>query len=262
VSGWFKLATHVMSKIAIFLTATGLAGAIGVAGFLIWRKLYREFPFFLSYICSSIIIPVVRVSVSGNYRLFAEVYWFTEIIYALLALLALHEAFRHVFIAFFEKWWFWLFFPCIVAAISSITALYRIGSQSVQANKVISLILSFVISVNLVQVLLFALFFALVAFHSIRWRNYPFGIVVGFAAIAVGTLGGSWAVSEFGTRFNILWRYAPSVAYIFATFLWLVTFIRPPDPEPKWTLEITPQQLLEEVRQYTKFFERFLGKRK
>ncbi len=262
MSGWFKLATHVMRKIDILLTASGLVGAIGLAGLLIWRRLYREFPFFFTYVCLSIVIPVIRVSVSGHYRLFVEVFWATEVIYELLALLALHEIFRRVFIAFFDWWWFWLFFPCSVLAISAIATVYHTAHLPGQANRVMSLIVSLGIAVNLVQGTLFLLFFALVAFHRIRWRIYPFGIMVGFAAIAAGVLGGSWAISEFGTRFTMLWSYAPSVAYIFALSLWLLTFSRAPEPEPQWMLEITPQQMLEEIRQYTRFFEYFLRRRK
>src|ERR1700680_2820354 len=131
-----------MLKIDIFLTVSGLAGAVSLASILTWRKLYREFPFFFTYVCLSIIIPVIRVSVSGHYRLFVEVYWATEVIYALLALLALHEVFRRVLIAFFSKWWFWLLFPCSVIAILAIATIYHAAHLQAQANRVMSLIVS------------------------------------------------------------------------------------------------------------------------
>jgi hypothetical protein len=251
-----------MEKAAIFLNVTGAVLAAALASTLVWRKLYREFPFFLVYVISSILIAVIRVSVSGNYRTFFKVVWTTEALYALLALLALHEVFRWVFLAFFERWWFWLFFPGVVAAIFILTVVYRLGSPPVQANRVISLILSLGTAVNLVQAALFLLFFALVAFHSIRWRNYPVGIVLGFAAISIGAFGGNWARSEFGTKFNHLFGYAPSVAYILAVTLWLETFLRPPEPKPKWTHAITPEQLLEQIRQYTRIFGRYRERQK
>jgi hypothetical protein len=251
-----------MGRIDILLADMAVAGALALACILIWRRLYREFPFFLSYVISSILIALIRVAVSGNYQTFFKVYWATETIYALLALLALHEVFRLVFMAFFENWWFWLFFPCVVAAIFILAVVSRLGSPPVQANRVISLILSLGTAVNLVQALLFLLFFSLVWFFGIRWRNYPFGIVLGFAAIAIGVLGGNWARSEFGTKFNSLFGYAHSVAYIVAVILWLETFIRSPQPEPKWTYEITPEQLLEQIRQYTKIFERYFKRRR
>ncbi|HEV3316976.1 MAG TPA: hypothetical protein VG488_08415 [Candidatus Angelobacter sp.] len=251
-----------MSKIDIFLNLTGTLLAIALASILIWRKLYKEFPFFFAYISSSILIAIARISADGNYLTFFKVVWATEAMYVLLALLALHEVFRWVFLAFFKKSWFWLFFPSTFAAISTLAAVYHFRALPAQANQVINLILSFGMAVNWVQAGLFVLFFALVWFHGIRWRDYPFGIVVGFAVIAIGSLGARWARSEFGTKFNFLASYAPAVAYIFAVVLWLITFIRPPELEPEWRLNMTPEQMLHEVQQYTKIIERFLRRQK
>ena len=119
-----------------------------------------------------------------TYLVWFKVVWSTEAIYVLLALLALHEVFRKVFAAFYEKRWFWLFFPVVVIAISVLAVIYRLGSPPVQANQVMSFIISLGMAVNLVQALLFVLFFVLVWFNGIGWREYPFGIVMGFAAIA------------------------------------------------------------------------------
>jgi hypothetical protein len=167
VSGWFKLATHGhMGKTDIFLNLTGTVLGLALACTLVWRKLYKDFPFFFAYIISSILIAIVRLSVSDNYLTFFHVYWATEAIYALLALLALHEVFRWVFLAFFEKWWFWLFFPSAFVAISTLAALYHFRTLPAQANQVIKLILSLGMAVNWVQAGLFVLFFALVWFHA------------------------------------------------------------------------------------------------
>jgi hypothetical protein len=235
---------------------------IGVclAAILLWRNIHREFPFFFIYISSSIVIGLLRVCVRDNYRLFFKVVWMTEAIYIALALLALHEVFRKVFAAFYEKRWFWLFFPVVVIAISVLAVIYRLGSPPAQANRVMSFIISMGMAVNLVQALLFALFILLVWWNGIRWREYPFGIVLGFAAIASVTFAANWARSEFGTRLNVVSSYAPAVAYILAVIVWLDTFLRPPEPEPKWTLKITPEQLLEQIRQSGKILGRLRGK--
>lgn len=250
-----------MHKSDILLSLVGLIPAAWLAIILIKRKINLEFPFFFLYVSASLGFIILRLSVSNNYQLFFKVAWATEAIYVVLALLAMHEVFRKVFKPFFERWWFWLFFPGVVAAISVVAVVYRLGSPPVEANYVISLILSLGTAVSLVQVALFGLFFLLVWFHGIHWRDYPFGIVVGFAVLAVGALWGNWARSVFGTKFNRFFGYAPSVAYIFAVIVWLTTFLRP-QPEPKWSLEITPEQLQEQIRQYTKIMARLLGRGK
>jgi hypothetical protein len=250
-----------MRKADLLLSLIGLIAALWLATVLVRRKTYREFPLFFLYVSFSIAFITLRLAVSGDYRLFFFVFWVTEAIYVALALLVLHEVFRTVFAAFYEKRWFWLFFPFVVVAIFTIAIAYRLGSPPVQASRLISLILTLGTTVSLVQVAIFGLFFLLVWFHGIRWRDYPFGIVVGFAIIAVGSLWGNWARSVFGTRFNKFFGYAPAVAYILAVIVWLDTFLRPPS-EPKWNLRITPEQLLEEIRQSTKILQRLLGKRK
>jgi hypothetical protein len=249
-----------MPKVDILLGLAALVMATWLAIILVRRKANREFLFFFLYVCSSVVLPILTFSVSNNYRMFFLVSWGTEAIYVFLALLALHEVFRKVFAAFYERRWFWLFFPVVVIAISTLAVLYRLGSPPAQANRVMSFIISMGMAVNLVQAFLFVLFFLLVWFNGIGRREYPFGIVMGFAAIAIVIFTAEWARSEFGTKLNVVWSYAHSVAYILAVILWLETFLRPPEPEPQWRLKITPEQLLEEMRQYSKILERLRGR--
>jgi hypothetical protein len=250
-----------MRKADILLGLIGPIMTAWLGTLLVRRKANHAFPFFFMYVCSSVVLPILTFSVSNNYRLFFLVSWGTEAVYVVLALLALHEVFRTVFVAFYEKRWFWLFFPLVVAAIFAIAIAYGLLNPPVQASRLISLILMLGTAVSLVQVAIFGLFFLLVWLNGIRWRDYPFGIVVGFAIIALGSLWGNWSRSVFGTRFNRFFGYAPAVAYILAVIVWLDTFLRPPS-EPKWSLRITPEQLLEEMRQSTKILRRLLGKRK
>lgn len=249
-----------MRKSDILLSLVGPFVGAFLAAILVRRKVNREFPFFFLYVISSIGFPILRLCVRGDYKFFFWLYWGTEAIYVFLALLALHEIFRKVFAAFYEKRWFWLFFPVVVVAISILAVIYRLGSPPAQANEVISLIISLGMAVNLVQALLFVLFFVLVWFNGIGSREYPFGIVMGFAAIAIVIFSVQWARSEFGTRLNVVSSYAPAMAYILAVIVWLKTFLRPPEPEPQWRLKITPEQLLEELRQYSKIMGKLRGR--
>ena len=249
-----------MRKADILLALVALILALWLAITMVRRKTHFDFPFFFFYVECSIVFAILRLSVSSHYPLFFIISWTTEAIYVALALVALYEVFRTVFAAFYEKRWFWLFFPVVVIAISVLAVIYRLGSPPAQANRVMSFIISMGMAVNLVQAFLFVLFFVLVWLNGIGWREYPFGIVMGFAAIAIVTFVANWARSEFGTRLNVMSRYAPAVAYILAVILWLKTFLRPPEPEPQWRLKITPEQLLDEIRQYSKILGKLRGR--
>src|SRR5579859_2148883 len=89
----------------IVLTLIGPVLTTWVAALVVRRKLHREFPFFFAYLILSIVVPLVRLSVSGNYVTFFIVFWATEALYALVALLALYEVFHQVFLPFYTLWW-------------------------------------------------------------------------------------------------------------------------------------------------------------
>jgi hypothetical protein len=244
-----------MSKTDLIIGVAGLLLECGLAALLLWRRAYREFPFFLGYLLCSILINTVRISlVGGDYLMFFKVYWAGEALYVIAALLALHEAFRWVFLEFYELRWFWLLFPGVVVLISTFAVVHALRNPPAQAPQIIGVILSFGSAVSYLKAGLFGLFFLLVLLFGLRWRSYPFGIVLGFAASAFGSWFAYGVRSEFGTKFNFLSKYAVPVAYLCGVALWLATFARPPDPEPThgWLAVKTPQELLEEVRQYVK----------
>ncbi len=248
-----------MRNLDLTISLTSMALAAALIAVLGWRRTYRQYPLFFVYVVSSLLIAILRFSVRGDYRLFFKVYWSTEAIYALVALLALYEVFRRVFQSFFPMYrWFWVLFPAVVAIVGAIATLHALQHPPVQAIPIIGVILSVGIGVNVIQSGIFVLFFATVSFFKVRRKNYPLRIVDGFALIALSGLVFELR-SIFGTGLNTLVKYAPPVAYLVAILLWLYTFIQPPEPDPKWELEISPQQLLDDIRRYTIVLRKFRG---
>lgn len=229
---------------------------------LLRRRLYNEFPFFLVYVLSCTVIMIGRLSVMSDYVIYFKVYWATEPIYAVLILVALHEAFYEVFFAFYKFWWFWFVFPGAVASIAGLAIIDALRHPPAQAPLAIGVILSLAKSVNYVEAGLFGVFFLLVWLLGLRWHNYAFGIVMGFAAYALGAGYSFAARSAFGTKFNTLAKYGPPVAYILAVVIWLVVFLSPSQEQvhQQRTNTIQPEQLLREVRQYTQMLKGLFGR--
>lgn len=227
---------------------------------IFWRrKLYRTLPFFFCFSIASIVISAIRISVIGTYQIFFKVFWATEAIYAVLTLLVLHEIFHEVFQAFFDAWWwFRLIFPAIVLITFGITIYHVLAYPPTQAPSVINLVLSLSSANNYLQVAIFVVFFLLVWILGTGWDNYPFGVITGFATSTAGIWLVSALRSEFGTRFNMVWKYGLSVSNFIAVVVWLITFRRP-QPETKWALGMAPEQMLEEVRQYIRILRKGLG---
>jgi hypothetical protein len=253
-----------MGALDLSLSLVGPTMALLLAATLIRRKLHGEFPFFFTYVCFAILAAVARLSVSGNYQMYFKVFWATSALYSLLAVLALHEVFREVFLPFYTLWWWFRFlFPGTVGIAALIQIRRAILTPPIQATPLIAAILSFSRVINWVEAALFGLFFALVLLLGVRWRSYPFGIVEGFGLSALGSLIAYGLRSEFGTKYNTFARYAPPVAYIVGVLVWLDTFLRQPDPEMvhAWRKQITPEQLLAEAREYVGLLKRYLGKK-
>src|SRR5215831_1319933 len=251
-----------MTKITIFLSLGAVILELWLIAILFRRRLNREFPFFFTYIVSAILIATIRLAVLYYYPWYFAVFWATEALYSVLALLALYEVFHWVFLEFYKYWsWFWLLFPGLVAIVTGLSIWYALAYPPVQASRLISVVLVFGIAVNFVRVGIFLLFFLVVWVFKLRGWEYAFAIVLGFALYALNALAAYWLRSVFGTRFGIFAKYAPPVAYILAVVFWLTIFIRP-EPEPEWYRQVDRQRLLEEVRQYTRMLARLREQRK
>src|SRR5437899_8973043 len=227
---------------------------------LVKRQLYRDFPFFFAYISAVIVVSGVRFWAIHDYSIYFKVFWFSEALYAVMALLALHEVFHTVFNEFYEIWpWFWLVFPAAVGIFAWLKISDGIHHPSAQAPPIVALVLSAASTVNWVQMALFGLMCALVWLVG-DWEYYPVGIVTGFATLAVGSWAAYASVSGFGTKFNVIGKYCLPLAYFIAVVVWLRTFLRPPRPDKweAWSKTITPQQISAEVKEYLRILK---GKR-
>jgi hypothetical protein len=243
----------------IALQLIGLLLTVWVAVLAIRRKVHRVFPLFVTYLALAIVVPVVRLSVSGNYTVFFYTFWTTEGLYALFALFALYEVFRKIFFAFYELWWwFRLVFPAAVCLAILISTRRMILNPPVEAPPLLGVIISGSRIVNYLEAMLFGLFFVLALLLGIRRRSYPFGIVEGFGIAAAAALVAYGLRSEFGTKFNSFVRYVPAVAYELGALVWLDTFRRPPDPEVihAWKEQVTPEQMLVQAREWIRVMKR------
>lgn len=240
----------------------GTALAVCLAILLVRRQIYKKYPFFFSYVLFSIAATVVGFAAMRDYQTYFKIYWATEALDALLALLALYEAFHDVFILDYRDWpWFWMVFPGAVAVLCVIFIGNALFHPPAQAPPLIVLILSFATVVNCVKGGLFLMFLALAwLLMGESWPTYPYGVVVGFAILAGGSLLSYWLRSIFGTEFNFLAKYGPPVSYILAVLIWIASCFLPVEPRSRWASFNGPEKNLATVRQYLKALKRIAGK--
>jgi hypothetical protein len=222
-------------------------------------KLQRRFPLFMTYLVALIAIGSLRLAATSDYRLYFWVFWLTEALYAVLALAALHEVFRQIFLGFYLRYiWFRLLFPCVAVLAIVIAFWMALYHPPIQASRMIRIILLIGIAVSFMQLSLFLLFVALAKSFRLSWRCAPLGITLGFAISAFGTSLAYWLFSTFGTKLQTLGKYGPPVAYILASVVWLDTFLRP-EAEPQWQTESTMKEMINGIRRDTEAFKRNHG---
>jgi hypothetical protein len=243
-----------------------LAVSLILQGFLfalLWRqRTYWQFPFFFAYTGYSVCATVVLLATSSHFGAYLFAYWANEALLAVLAVLALHEAFRRVFFGFYARFrWFRLLFPAVVALALLIVLWAALHGPTARSSALRSAVLLFGIAVNFIQALLFCLFIGIARTFRLRWRFAPLGILLGFTISAVGSLVDYWGVSVFGTKVENFLKYVPPVAYILAVVIWLDTFLRP-EPGPGVVSAATIRQIAEEIRQDTIAIKKFLEKSK
>jgi len=228
------------------------------------RKWHRKYYLFYLFIVCSIFITLLRILVTLDYRLYFKVYWTTEALYALLALLALHEAFYCVFYLDFKTWPnFWMIFPGAVLLLSVLFIGNALLHPPREPAWIVVVILSFVTVVNCVLACLFLMFLALAwLLLGESWPTYPYGVVLGFAISTAGSLLTLWLRSIFGTKLNWISNYGPPLSYILAVLVWIASCYLPSEPKDRWRnlQDNDPKQAVATVRQYTKALRRITGR--
>ena len=250
---WFKLALT-LETIQLVLLLAIIALQAYLAILLFRRRIHKTFRAFFAYTVFSIFSQLISVLLRNHYFLYFYSYWSAEVVSVLLTFLALYEVFHWVFRNFYGFRGFRLSFP-IMGIFMLVAAGFRILFwPPADAKPIIATIISLEIAVGFLQVGMFALFFLLVKFFHMRWRQHAFGIALGFGIAASGDLAVFLLRSEIGTKFNSFVLMTYPIAYIIAVGVWLAAFLPPqPDhPLKDWVPPLTPEEMVTELRQYTR----------
>ncbi|HEY6251063.1 MAG TPA: hypothetical protein VI685_13965 [Candidatus Angelobacter sp.] len=243
------------------MTYFGSPLVLMVVAVMVYRRLYREFPFFLTYLLTVVIAGIMRV-VFFHYRMvnsYFYTYWITEAAEVLLAFLVLYEVFLvRLFPGFnITSVYRWLF-PVIGVTVLALTAWMFFSAPSTGASRAVVIIGELTFALSFMQVAVLAFFCALMLFMSREWRRHELGIAAGFGIygavkllITLNRANQSYA--------STAWQQLPTVAYAVAAVIWLVYLSRS-DPEPEET-PIT-EEMVEKVEQvYGQILEMFRKKR-
>lgn len=231
-----------------------------VAGVMIYRRLYREFPFFFTYLLVVISADVIRFILFQRRMVlpFFYIYWITEAAEVLLAFLVLYEIFLiRLFPGFnITRIYRWLF-PAVGIIVLALTAWMFFGAPSTGPSKIVAIIGASTLALSFCQVAFLTFFGGLMLYMSREWRRHELGIAVGFGVYGAVKL---FVTLERAKHFYgpVKVEQIPTIAYLVAVAIWLFYLCRT-DPEPRDT-PITEEMVEEAERAYQDIVHLLRGK--
>ncbi len=225
----------------------GLPLIAAVMAVMIWRRLYREYPFFFTYLFVVIAAEIVRHAVLDPRSLqYFYFYWITEGLGVFVAFLVLYEVFLiRLFPGFNITPIYRYLFPIAGLIVVALTAAMFVSAPSHGPSRLAVLVGEFTLALNFLQVSVLVFFSCLLLLMSREWTRYDFGIAFGFGVHASVKLMTTIIRARHGyatTRFDQL----PTIAYTIAALIWLFYLSAGTPPRHEVLLN---QQMADEAKQ-------------
>lgn len=229
-----------------------------LAGILIYRKWYREFPFFFVYVVGAESIGLVRLLFRrAPVQLYSDVYWVSDTALAGLAFLATYELFfKRLFPGFYKTRIYRYIFPAIaVVIVMAAASIALLGSHS-SVLPATSRIYEFL------RAAILFFFIALMLIMGRQWQRQEFGIAFGFGLDVSTSLAliGIW--THTANRNAILGRLSV-IAYDIACIIWIFCFWQPQKPRTNTPLPPDTLETIDHAKKWEENLKDFLmpGKR-
>lgn len=202
---------------------------------ILWRRdWYRRgmVPFFVAYNLYSVVIVVPRLLLLDR-PVYIQFYWSTEIMYGVLAILSLNEVFRRTFFLDYEEHpWLRLVFPLtVVMILFGLFLWWRLVYRRPTGGQLSLLSAAFVAfneGVHSVEGILLVLFMVFWLILMPGWNRYDYGILLGFGISGLITMFADMVRFSPGHGYELWYRYAPGMAYLLVTVIWLHAFWQAP----------------------------------
>ncbi len=229
-----------------------------LAGFMLKRRLYRQYPIFLAYTVSHVVRFAVLFWVyhRGDREAYRYTFLGAEVLDAALAFGAIYELYGHLFHTYngVQKL-AGIVFRGAVAVLLALAVLTTVTAPATDASRVLAGLFTLDRGVNVVRGGLLVLLFLLSSYLGLRWKHFAFGIAAGFAVESSVELATFALRVHLGLLGKPILSLISAAGYNCAVFIWLAYLLSPePAPPPaelpaRLELEGWNQALLELIHQ-------------
>lgn len=240
---------HVPLLISNVIWVAGPAGNLIVLALMFRRRLVREFPVFSSYLAFHIIEALVSAAIYQHFSRMSQEYfyeyWVSQALGLSLRFGVIYEIFSQVLRPYEglrrgSK----LVFRWILALLAVAAVGIAVVGPSTPAGFAVTGALVIQRSIDVVQCGLLVLLFLFASYFALTWRNYVFGIALGFGLIAsVELLASAVATQSSESLSGFILNSLPRIAFDVADIIWII-YLALPEPS-RVELKALPQHDLE-----------------
>ncbi|HEY3767826.1 MAG TPA: hypothetical protein VGN44_04065 [Candidatus Angelobacter sp.] len=236
----------------IIIDWMGLPSLAVLACVLLYRRWYKEFPLFFSYVIIAELIGLARFFFMGaTGKIYTYVYWISDTALAVFAFLATYELFvKRLFPAFYRTRVYRYLFPLTAIMVTGMAVvLALLGTHSSIFSKTIRMY-------GFLRAIILLFFVALMVIMGRLWSKQEFGIAFGFVLDVSTSLAlmGIWSHSP--NRSVVLDRLSV-FAYDVACIIWIYCFW--PKPITAVTAKTISPEALQEAKKWEGSLKDFIA---
>jgi hypothetical protein len=215
-----------------------------LATVFVWRRLFRELPFFFLYLISALSITGLRyAAMYAGPRTYFYTYWISDLAGSLVVLLAIYEVFlRRLFRGFQKIHFYRNLFPVAAGICLLLTVL-----SAAQANDRNAAFQMASRAFDFMRTAILVFFIGLMALMGREWTRYDLGIALGFGFQAAAALANAAVRARMHYRPTFM-DTVQGVAYDVSCLVWLATFVRPEHPPLMYPSEHFDPEMLRQAR--------------
>ena len=191
-----------------------------LAGVFLWRRLFREFPFFFLYLVSAILVTAVRFgAIYMGRRVYFYSYWISDLAGSPVVFLAIYEVFlRRLFQGFHKIHFYRMLFAVAAAGVLLLTVL-----TALQANDKGAAFQMASRAFDFMRTAVLVFFIGLMMFMGREWTRYELGIALGFGIQASAALATAAVRAQMHYKPTFM-DTVQAIAYNVSCVIWLLTF--------------------------------------
>ncbi len=198
-----------------------------IATVMVVRGLHKQLPYFFSYTTFALLSNIALLLIHRYPQIYFDSYWLQELISWGLGLAVIYEIYASLLkeYAVLQKLGALLFW-IMGAVLVSIALWTAFKAPDSDVSRVLQTLLTLERSVRIVECGLLVALFLFASFFGLSWKNYLFGIALGFAIFLCMQLASVAVRAYTGESMTELFNWLQPLAYSLGVLVWTVYVVK------------------------------------